>query len=443
MNKIIDKFNTESTCLVISDYPEKTVKGEKNHGIAWYTKELTKELSKRYKLNFVILAERHGTEDVSIHDRGHTAVFRVFDEKHPVLFPRIVRWLYRFNKIKNVHVHSEFCANGGTVNMILLLPFLILIKLSRRRITYFAHNVAADLTPIATHLNLKTDSLLFFLLSRLLPTYYRLLSHIVDEVIVLDDTVEKRLKKYCDPKKITLLPIWTTKHHFKLSKTAARQKLGLKHNELVLLYFGFITYYKGADWLIDTVLTLRKKKAYKNVKLIMAGGPAHSLQKKSHYKRYYKSVLELAQKDPTITMTGFVNEDDIGLYFTACDLFVLPYRDLMGASGSLIHALSYGVPFAMSDKTQNVMTSNPHFEALLKAKKLRAQDMTFTHSRESFITLLQKMKIKQFRDRYIAVSKKMAKQRSVDTVMEIVHNKLFNKNESLYKEKRAYDFATN
>jgi hypothetical protein len=45
-----EEFNNENTHLIISDYPETTGSGEKNHGIAWYTKQLVEPLADNYNL---------------------------------------------------------------------------------------------------------------------------------------------------------------------------------------------------------------------------------------------------------------------------------------------------------------------------------------------------------------------------------------------------------
>src|SRR3989338_3366133 len=57
MKKLIDQFNHLDVSLVISDYPDSTVGGGKNYGIAWYTKETLEPLAKRYNRRFVVLGK--------------------------------------------------------------------------------------------------------------------------------------------------------------------------------------------------------------------------------------------------------------------------------------------------------------------------------------------------------------------------------------------------
>ena len=207
MNKLVNKFNQEDVVLVVSDYPS-AGKGEKNHGIAWYTQQLLEPLVKEYNLRFVVLGEKSHNNQPKTYQNDKILVLRVFDKKHFSLFPRILRMLMIFNKIKKVDVHSEFCANGGIKNLVLLLPFLLLIRMRGCQITYFAHNVVRDLDSLAPHLGFKKDSLIVKLLNFGLKFYYKVLSLLVNRFVVMDEVIYNRLAEVVNPKKISLNPIW-------------------------------------------------------------------------------------------------------------------------------------------------------------------------------------------------------------------------------------------
>ncbi len=300
MNKsiksLIKDFNDEDTILVISDYPEKSKKGEKNHGMAWYTKSIIEPMARNYKSKFIVLGEKGTDNEPRLYVNDRILVLRVFDQKHPALFPIILRWLLIFDKVKYIQVHSEFCTNGGIKNFMLLLPFMILIKATRRHITYFSHNVVTDLGFIAKHLGLKDNPLKLFIYTFGLRTLYRMLGLIVDRFVVMDQVIFDRLSLFVKPSKMILNPFWIDRPSSPIKPRAARAELGIKKDEFVLLYFGFVSYYKGADWLINTVRTLRKKDKFKKIKLIVAGGEAFSLKDQAHYKRYYKRLLKLVSK---------------------------------------------------------------------------------------------------------------------------------------------------
>src|SRR6185369_2352713 len=108
--------------------------------------------------------------------------------------------------------------------------------------------------------------------------------------------------------------------HKKISKRLAKSKLGIAQDQKVLLFFGFVTWYKGADWLIKTFDTLAKK--YPKAQLVIAGGPSYSLATKSHYKKYYHALEQIAKRNSQIRIAGFVDEKEIQTYFSAADLSI-------------------------------------------------------------------------------------------------------------------------
>lgn len=421
----IEKFNTPDTFLVISDYPEKHADGEKNYGIAWHTKELLEPLADHYGLKFVVLAEKGETVKPELYAHGRILVLRVFDQKHPTLFPRILRYLLTFSQIKHVHVHSEFSANGGLKNFVLLIPFLAIIRLLGRQITYYTHNVVLDLNKIAEHMNHKKNSLTIRFLNFSMKQYYRMLDKMVDKFVVMDQIIKKRLSTLVDAEKIINLPFWIEPKKFHLSHYRAKVKLGFHSDDFVLVSFGFVTYYKGSDWIIDVVRQIRKEHKYRHIKLVLAGGEAYSLAHKTYYQEYYNRLQKIASEDPSITITGFVAEEDIGLYLTAADLVVLPYRGLIGASGTLTHAIAFKRPFIMS-KAMSELLRSEDFQKALAECHLKMKDVTFSHGYPSFKTIITEAHDPHFIHALVALSRNMQLKRSFNTLLEKCYNEIHN-----------------
>jgi len=344
--KIIDKFNTPDTALVVSAWPVEG-KNAVNHGIAWYTKMTVIEMAKKQKKRFVILAEtNHDNKPLLLAD-GRVLVLRVFDNTHKSLYPRILRWLTPFNKVKRVYVHSEFGANGGLIHFAMILPFLALIKLMRKQIIFYSHNVIVDIGMLAGHLAIPAwQNGIFNLAIRI---YYKTLSILTEKIVTLDPSLGAKLTKFVARNKVVSLqmPVEVKKS---MSKASARKKLGISLSHRVVTTFGFVSWYKGTDWVVDNVP--------QTIDLIVAGGKSYSLANKSHYMEYFDKVQSRVRKSNNITLTGFVPEEKIGLYMAASDLIVLPYRGLMGSSGSWSHALSYGKPFLLSKPMRELLPTN-------------------------------------------------------------------------------------
>lgn len=406
--------------MVISDYPEKTKRGEKNYGISWYTKETIEPIAKRYHRRFIVLAEKDGDNSPKLLLNGKILLLRVFEPKRHSLFPVILRWLLSFDKIDKVYIHSEFCANGGFKNFILLPLFLLLIRLSGRKIIYFSHNVIVDFSDFATHLNLPKNKKLIFVLNQALKIYYLVLGLLSEKIVVMDEVMQKRITKYISKKKVELIPIWVKQKKYNQSKNATRAGLEIKKNDFVILYFGFITWYKGADWLIKTFKNLKVK----NLKLIIAGGLAYSLKDKKHYQSFYQKQISEAKKDKKIFLTGFVPEKDIGKYFTACDLLVFPYRGYLGSSGVLSHTLSYRKPFIVSRKMAEIFENKDLYFAL-KETGLLKESLMFDFNQKSLESCLLRLQDHDQLKKLALFSRSLAGKRSFDYFLPLYYEKIF------------------
>lgn len=424
MKKLFEEFNTPDTYIIISDYPESSTRGQKNYGIAWYTKEVIEPIAKAYGNRFVVFAEKGFNNKPKVYANGKILVLRVFDQKHSSLFPEILKLLWKFNNVKNIHVHSEFCANGGVKNMILLLPFLALIKLNRKNITYFSHNVVTSLADIATHLNMKKGSLKYNFFNTGISYYYKTLNLFVDKFVVMDQAIKVRLQKFAPEKKIFLSPFWTPEPGKKLAKTKAKKILGVQNDEFLIIFFGFITHYKGADWLIKAVQKARTKKKFKKIRLILAGGEAYSLKNKPYYQKYYHNLLESLKNEPNIQITGFVADNKISTYFHAADLAVYPYRGLIGGSGALMHAIAHKTPFILSHKMGEIMQAQD-IKRILENASLSYSEITFSHTQKSFENILFRTFRTSFLKKLKYVSSTMSEVRSKDALVSNCYNELY------------------
>ncbi|WP_418286664.1 glycosyltransferase family 4 protein [Halorubrum sp. DTA46] len=130
----------------------------------------------------------------------------------------------------------------------------------------------------------------------------------------------------------------------------ARDELAIPEDTFVYLFFGLVREYKGLPELIDAFGRLDADDA----ELWIVGNP-HNERLRARLK---------AQADATgnvETVFAFVPEDRVQYYMNACDVFVLPYRDILN-SGSAYLGLSYGKPIvapAIGCLPATLPTSNP------------------------------------------------------------------------------------
>jgi glycosyltransferase involved in cell wall biosynthesis len=116
----------------------------------------------------------------------------------------------------------------------------------------------------------------------------------------------------------------------------------------VILYWGFISRYKGVDYLIKALKYVVKE--FSDVKLVIAGDYFNPLDKyvpeKHRYLPYLRSLVKsLELEDKVIFVTKHLREDEVDSLVASSDIVVLPYvTKNLSASGVLARVMSHGKP---------------------------------------------------------------------------------------------------
>jgi len=132
---------------------------------------------------------------------------------------------------------------------------------------------------------------------------------------------------------VTVLPTYDAFNPAPMSKTSARERLGLS-DDRIILFFGIVRAYKGLPYLIRAFPSIL---ARFKVRLLIVG------EFWEDKERYLRLIREMGvQKDVTVIDRYVPNEDMPG-YFYASDLVILPYTSVTG-SGLLQLAFAFGRP---------------------------------------------------------------------------------------------------
>ncbi len=165
------------------------------------------------------------------------------------------------------------------------------------------------------------------------------LNHCDRAIAVSDDLAETMKSLGINKDKIIILRNAVDTERFKSFKnTKFRHKYGVKENEILILFVGYLDTFKGIFELIDTFYEINKKN--KNVKLMMVGtGP-----KKDELK---KKISHLGLRS-YVMLTGAVSNTEIHSYYQMADVFVLPsYTE--GFPLSVLEAMACGIPVVASN----------------------------------------------------------------------------------------------
>lgn len=390
-NKLLKKYNTPESLIVIASYPKK---GEKySQGVcatASFTKNTLESLKATQKGRPIIVLSiaLKGWEE--IYEENGMLIVRCFFRNKILSYQKAISYINRFNEVSNVLIEFEFSSFGDTIATSALSILIWILFFLGKRVTLVVHQVLLDLGELSGHIGIAPNRPLSKLLNLFLLIYYRIISFPVINIVVLEDKLKDRLSKFVNVKKIYVVPhgVDTTVDK-KITKTFARNKLKLDKDELIILSFGYVTWYKGTDFLVKALKKIRKING-KKLHLVIAGGESFTQQHKKHYQNFYRKVVREVKQVSRITLTGFINEKDIPLYFKACDLVVFPYRTFMSSSGPLATALAYGKPFIISSALKEILLSDDVQKSLIQAG-LQSSDLTFNLIPERLQATLEKM----------------------------------------------------
>lgn len=158
------------------------------------------------------------------------------------------------------------------------------------------------------------------------------LNHCNKAIAVSGDLAETMKSLGITEDKILILRNAVDTEIFKPSKNMElRHKYGIKENEILILFVGYLDIFKGIFELIDAFYEINKEN--KNVKLMMVGtGP-----KKEELKRNVSNLTDF------VIFTGQILPSEIYKYYQAADIFVLPsYTE--GLPVSVLEAMACGLP---------------------------------------------------------------------------------------------------
>lgn len=129
----------------------------------------------------------------------------------------------------------------------------------------------------------------------------------------------------------TYIPTYSTFKIKNLSKNRARIMLNKATSQKILLFFGLIREYKGLRYLIEAAPEIVSK--LDNITIMIVGD--FDGEKEKYEELIYKTKMEANIE----IIDQYISDGDVEMYFSACDLVVLPY---ISATQSGIVQVAYG-----------------------------------------------------------------------------------------------------
>ncbi len=175
----------------------------------------------------------------------------------------------------------------------------------------------------------------------------RYLYNHVDQVFVHAEGMAKELTDQfgVDRGAITVLPfpVNDVTPRSSLSQAEARQRIGLPTGGRVVLFFGNLAPYKGVEYALEAVRILAESDP--DLRLLIVGRVKEDPAYLAKLERYLADEL-LSKR--VLLRQRYVPEEEVGVYFRASDILVLPYRKIY-QSGVIFLSYNQGLPVIATD----------------------------------------------------------------------------------------------
>ncbi len=414
--------------LVLTSYPKKrTIHGKTTVGVASYAKNTLLAIKKNAykKVGLTVLAEELSDDTGYTHDG--IEVKRIWRRDSFRTFPRLILEIVKHHRDEKTLVIEFELAMFGAIIYLLPFPlFLLIIRLLGKKVIFVSHQVVPSVGEIAPHINVERHSLKAQVFNLGLALFYKSVLLLSNKVIVFEEGLKQKLSSYGDTKKIIVIPHGVEHFNNTITPASARKRLNIKSNQFVVVSFGYLAWYKGTDWLIHAISEIKntKKKLSKDITLILAGGPNPNHSDKAYYQRYLKNLTKEAELNG-ITITGFVPQNDIPLYYKAADVIVFPYRTYMSASGPLSIAFSFKKPFLLAQSLSGVLHQKDVQETLDQLK-INETTLLFKDAGSELADILTKIKKNtKLRAKLSKLSSELAKKRDWSLIGRSYYEELF------------------
>ena len=210
---------------------------------------------------------------------------------------------------------------------------MIYYRLLQKKILLTVHNVNAG----------RRDARDTWINRLTLRTQYRLAHHLFVHTEKMKDELIQEFGIRCN--RVTVIPfgINNAVPNTSLTSVAARQRLGIRDGQKVILFFGNITPYKGLEYLVTAFQQIAQ--GHNEYRLVIAGRPDKC---DSYWQPIRAGLREQVETGEVLLRPDFIPNSEVELYFKAADILVLPYRHIY-QSGVLFLAHSFGLPVLAAD----------------------------------------------------------------------------------------------
>jgi len=317
-------------------------------GIANYCIKLVKALCSDENFKFIVLADKQKTaynEASTLNKRFQ--VVRTWTH-NSFRYPLEIFRGVLLEKPDVIHIQHEYLVFGALLCSGFFPMLLLLLRLLNKLLIITMHSTIPRTRLTKSFFNrygLRKEFASFGKLFVFLVTMA--IGLFASKVIVHLESAKKTLIMDYKFKqtKVVVIPHGVDTNELNLNLNDAKRKLDLDGKKIILS-FGLVRPSKGIEYLIEA-MPMVVRRCSRAVLLIVGNYHPYLTSNGVDYLRLLKNrVHELRLDDKTFFVNRYVPNEELHLFFSACDVVVFPYieDDILGTSGALWSIASFKKP---------------------------------------------------------------------------------------------------
>jgi glycosyltransferase involved in cell wall biosynthesis len=311
-------------------------------GIASYSLSLVKALMSHSEIHVIILSSMNHDEK----DCPNISAMKVWT-RNSVKYPFSISKEIAKLKVSLVHIQHEYALYGSPFYGGLFPILLLILKLMRKKVIVTMHSVVLRSSLNSEFFGRYNAGKRLATLKKIFVIgITKFIGYLSDNIIVHQEIAKGELSTQygVNSSKIHVIPHGIESCGKVLDTAYAKKKLNIQGR--IAFYFGFLRPDRGIEYALEAMKVVIKK--HPDVKLVIAG-EAHMFsffEGEAYVNRLKNLTSELGLSENVIFINRYIPEQELPLYFSSADLFVLPYTEggIIGASGVMSKILHFGKP---------------------------------------------------------------------------------------------------
>jgi glycosyltransferase involved in cell wall biosynthesis len=268
---------------------------------------------------------------------------------------KMCAWLLKNKKKLSIaHVQHEVFAfsEKAFISVFYYFILLLILKFAKLPAVTTVHGVISF--EYFTKNFTKENNVIFgsYFIKLIYAAHIKLTCYLSSTVVVHNNKIRRILKENyrlsVNKIKVIPIPLYSLNedvHHESQLITQLK-----KEGKQVVLFFGHIAPYRGLDIAVQAIEMLSN--ALNNVVLLVSG----TVPKRYRFDPTYETVIKsYSQKKAVILDLRFIPQPEIKSLIAQADILVLPYKQVLAASGPMAYAVKYGTPVACSAQFADVI----------------------------------------------------------------------------------------